>query len=56
MKNKKCVQIKIEFYTCKLMPESTITGDFPPSSKRTGVRCFAAAAITMRPTLPLPTS
>lgn len=36
------------------MPESTTTGDFPPSSRRTGVRCFAALAITIRPTLPLP--
>lgn len=34
--------------------ESTTTGHFPPSSKVTGVRCFAAAAITMRPTLGLP--
>ena len=40
--------------TCKLMSESTMTGDFPPSSKTTGVKCFAAAAITMRATLPLP--
>jgi len=38
-----------------LIFESTMTGDFPPSSKITGVRCFAAAVITMRPTLPLPT-
>lgn len=42
--------------TLRLMFESTMTGDFPPSSKRTGVRCFAAAAITIRPTLPLPTT
>ena len=34
--------------------ESTTAGDFPPSSSTTGVRCFAAADITMRPTLPLP--
>lgn len=46
--------MKIRVLTCKLMPESTTTGDFPPSSRRTGVRCFAAAAITIRPTLPLP--
>jgi hypothetical protein len=26
----------------------------PPSSKTTGVRCFAAKVITTRPTLPLP--
>ena len=44
-----------EFNTFKLMLESTTTGDFPPSSKRTGVRCFAAACITIRPTLELPT-
>jgi len=36
------------------MFESTTTGDFPPSSSTTGVRCFAAAAITIRPTRPLP--
>ena len=28
--------------------------DLPPSSRVTGVRCLAAAAITMRPTEPLP--
>jgi len=37
-----------------LIFESTTTGDFPPSSSTTGVRCLAAAAITMRATLPLP--
>lgn len=36
------------------MFESTTAGHFPPSSRITGVRCFAAAAITMRPTLALP--
>lgn len=36
------------------MFESTTTGFFPPSSRTTGVRCFAAAAITMRPTFPFP--
>ena len=40
--------------TCKLIFESTTTGDFPPSSSKTGVRCFAAAVITILPTLPLP--
>lgn len=40
--------------TCKLIVESTTAGLFPPSSKITGVRCFAAAAITIRPTLGLP--
>lgn len=43
-----------EIITCKLMFESTTAGHFPPSSRVTGVRCFAAAAITMRPTLALP--
>ena len=41
-------------YTFKLISESTTAGDFPPSSSTTGVRCLAAAAITIRPTLPLP--
>jgi len=41
-------------YTFKLIFESTTTGDFPPSSSTTGVRCFEAAAITMRATRPLP--
>lgn len=43
-----------EIITCKSMFESTTAGHFPPSSRVTGVRCFAAAAITMRPTLALP--
>lgn len=34
--------------------ESTIAGHFPPNSKVTGVRCFAAADITICPTLALP--
>lgn len=34
--------------------ESTITGDLPPNSRVTGVRCFAAAVATIRPILPLP--
>ena len=33
---------------------ATITGDFPPSSRVTGVRCSAAAAMTARPTAGLP--
>mmetsp|Transcript_16286 Transcript_16286/g.28854 ORF Transcript_16286/g.28854 Transcript_16286/m.28854 type:complete len:221 (-) Transcript_16286:190-852(-) len=33
---------------------STMTGLLPPSSRVTGVRCSAAAFITMRPTVPLP--
>jgi len=37
-----------------LIFESTTTGDFPPSSSKTGVRCFAAAVITILPTFPLP--
>jgi hypothetical protein len=48
------IQALGEIYTCKLMFESTTAGHFPPSSRITGVRCFAAAAITMRPTLALP--
>lgn len=41
-------------FTRRSVLESTIAGHFPPSSRATGVRCFAAAAITMRPTFPLP--
>lgn len=33
---------------------SRITGDLPPSSSDTGVRCFAAAPAIMRPMRPLP--
>jgi hypothetical protein len=33
---------------------STITGDFPPSSRVIGVTCLAAAVATIRPTRPLP--
>ena len=33
---------------------STMTGDFPPSSSVTGVRCSAAAFMTTRPTAGLP--
>lgn len=40
--------------TCKFIFESTTAGHFPPSSRITGVRCFAAADMTMRPTLALP--
>ena len=32
----------------------TTTGLFPPSSSVTGHRCFAAAAMTIRATVPLP--
>jgi hypothetical protein len=31
-----------------------ITGDFPPSSRVSGVRCSAAALATMRATIPFP--
>lgn len=41
-------------FTFKSMSESTMIGDFPPSSKTTGVRCFAAAAKTIRPTFEFP--
>lgn len=44
-------------YTClslELFSESKTAGHFPPSSRVTGVRCFAAAVITIRPTLELP--
>ena len=41
-------------FTFKSMSESTITGDFPPSSNTTGVKCFAAADITIRPTFEFP--
>lgn len=34
--------------------ESRITGHFPPSSRVTGVKCFAAAAMIIRPTRGLP--
>ena len=34
--------------------ESISAGHFPPNSKVTGVRCTAAADITIRPTLALP--
>ena len=34
--------------------ESTIAGHLPPNSKVTGVKCLAAAVITMRPTWLLP--
>lgn len=40
--------------TFKSMLESITAGHFPPSSRVTGVRCFAAAAITMRATFALP--
>jgi hypothetical protein len=33
---------------------SMTTGDFPPSSRVTGVRCSAAAFATMRATTPFP--
>jgi hypothetical protein len=33
---------------------SMITGDFPPSSRVSGVRCSAAAFATMRATVPFP--
>lgn len=33
---------------------SRMVGHFPPSSRVTGVRCVAAADMTMRPTLGLP--
>lgn len=41
-------------FTFKSMSESTMIGDFPPSSKTTGVRCFAAAVKTIRPTFEFP--
>ena len=52
-----CMQQDIEIIICtfKSIFESTTAGHFPPSSRITGVRCFAAAAITIRPTLALPT-
>ena len=34
----------------KSLPASTMTGDLPPSSSVTGVRFFAAACATIRPT------
>ena len=34
--------------------ESITTGDFPPNSRVTGVRCSAAALATMRATVPFP--
>lgn len=34
--------------------ESRMVGHFPPSSRVTGVKCFAAADMTMRPTRGLP--
>lgn len=34
--------------------ESRMTGHFPPSSRVTGVKCFAAAAMTILPTRGLP--
>jgi hypothetical protein len=40
--------------TFKLTSESKTTGHLPPSSKVTGVRCLAAAAITTLPTFALP--
>lgn len=43
------------FLSQELERESTIAGHFPPSSRVTGVRCFAAAVITILPTLALPT-
>eukprot|EP01139_Manchomonas_bermudensis_P000343 Amastigsp_a339_181.p3 type:complete len:130 gc:universal Amastigsp_a339_181:723-1112(+) len=36
--------------TVRSESSATITGDLPPSSSVTGVRCFAAAAMMMRPT------
>ena len=48
MKQRECL------LTFRSMSESTIIGDFPPSSKTTGVRCFAAAANTIRPTFEFP--
>lgn len=48
------IQALGETLTCKLEFESTTAGHFPPSSRVTGVRCIAAAAITMRPTLAPP--
>ena len=41
-------------FTLRSTPESTIVGDFPPSSNVTGVRYFAAAVITILPTWVLP--
>jgi hypothetical protein len=42
------------FNTFRFTSESTTAGDLPPNSKATGVKCFAAAAITILPTLPFP--
>lgn len=41
-------------HTFKSTESSIYTGHFPPSSRVTGVRCLAAAAITILPTLGLP--
>ena len=40
--------------TSRLASAATITGDLPPSSSVTGVRCSAAAFMTSDPTAPLP--
>ena len=48
------VSYELDVLTCKSTSESTTTGHFPPSSRTTGVRCFAAAVMIMRPTLGLP--
>jgi len=45
---------ELHVLTCKSTSESITAGHFPPSSRTTGVRCFAAAVMTMRPTLGLP--
>lgn len=44
----------ITFRSLKFERVSTIVGHFPPNSRTTGVKCFAAFVMTMRPTRSLP--
>lgn len=45
---------KATFKSEGLDRESRMVGHFPPSSRVTGVKCFAAADMTMRPICGLP--